>query len=163
MRFIALILAVALLTGLPRFLRADDDFVCLVTNAPDVAFVPPSPYESLETTSNAIFLFGTADLWTVVNTRWQPLNGNKIPYFSQGYDAKEDPDPRLQVVARRLDKQVPLQWADWANGGGVGWELKDNFLVTGVGQLDPGCWEISAHFNPSREKIATLSFTVIVE
>ena len=42
-------------------------------------------------------------------------SGNKLPYFSRDLDGQTEADPRLAVVARRLDSTQPLVWADWVN------------------------------------------------
>jgi len=46
-------------------------------------------------------------------------------------------------------------------GGPVGGEVQ-GFMVTSLPIPTAGCWEITAHFTPARDKIHTLTYTVRV-
>ena len=81
----------------------------------------------------------------------------------QGYDAMKETEPRLTVVARRLDRPEPLVWNGSANYGGEGEELAGMFMVTGMDIPSAGCWEIAAHYVQSFDNIQTLTYTVWVE
>jgi hypothetical protein len=158
---LAAILALAA-TSAP--LHAAGEFVCPVTQPPNPAFVPPPPYK-LQPAINGSFYIGTPGLWAQVITHWSPGNGRKLPYFRQGFDMSKENDPRMVVVARRLDKSVPLVWANWVNSGRVtSYPVPEgDFIVTGVGDLDRGCWEIAARYFPTRDNVQTLTYTVLVE
>jgi hypothetical protein len=106
-----------------------------------------------------------------VSTHWSlGYTSNKLPFFSEDFIfGKSDNDPRLAVVARRLDSPAPLVWSDWANGSipiPQVPELKNpdqhGFMVTSLPIPTVGCWEITAHYTPARDKSHTLTYTVWV-
>jgi hypothetical protein len=139
---------------------AADRQSCPVTRASARPFVPPSPYS----TGQHEFLYGSPALWTVLHAEWHVHSGGKLPYFRQGYDWMKEKEPRLTVVARRLDGNAPLVWNGWANNGSIeGRGPAGMFMVTGLDIPSPGCWEIAAHYAESRDKIQTLTYTVWVE
>jgi hypothetical protein len=136
---------------------------CPVTKASDRAFVPPAPYRTM--VGSGGFVVGTLALWTVIGPHSRVQDLSKLPYFRQGYDWMKEKDPRLTVVARRLDGQYPMVWNGWANNGNAsvagGGEVM--FMVTGLDIPAAGCWEIAAHYVPSPDNIQTLTYTVWVE
>jgi hypothetical protein len=91
---------------------------CAVTRPSDRGFVPP-PYNSAKL-GNDEFFWGTPALWRVICSNWHIHSGGKLPYFRKGYNAMKEKDPRLVVVARRLDKVEPMVWNGWANMAGAG-------------------------------------------
>jgi hypothetical protein len=138
---------------------------CPVTKAPDQQFKPPFGYH-VSTGNDGRFLLGTPDLWVLVSPHWKlGLTGRKLPYFSQSFlYGKSEVDPRLAVVARRLDSPAPLVWSDWVNGAGSGNGDPNNhgFMVTSLPIPTEGCWEITARYTPARGKIQVLTYTVWV-
>ena len=140
---------------------------CPVTKAPDNPFIPPPPYRA-HVLNGGGFLYGTPALWTIVGPSW---SGSKLPFFSRNFDWKKENDPRLSVVAMRLDGPSTLIWSDWVNSGGPPYttnglidDYTDNgFMVTAINLPTPGCWEISAHYTPGRGRTQTLTYTVWVE
>jgi hypothetical protein len=158
------VLLLALVTGVPHASLADGKQGCRVTAAPDPPFVPPPPFRERAGTDE--FLYGTPALWAVVQRHWQvhAFDGQKLPYFPQGYDSTKEHSPRLTVVARRLDGPDPLVWAGWANGAGATeGTTKVSFITTGLSIPAAGCWEITAHYIPSPSDSRTLTYTVWVE
>jgi hypothetical protein len=158
--------------SLTAFAAGDED-TCPVTKAPVQQFNPPSGYHPYSG-SDGRFLLGTADLWVLVTPHWKlGGTGRKLPYFSQNFVfGKSEGDPRLAVVARRLDSAAPLVWSDWVNGGGPSYSPPDTrpsdpndhgFMVTSLPIPTAGCWEITARYAPAREKIQVLTYTVWVE
>ena len=160
-RILSSLCSLAFATGFPVLSLADGLHGCPVTKAPDSVFVPPAPYRG--DVGSGQFLYGTPDLWTVIHNRWRVHGGSKLPYFRQGFDAKKEPDPQLSVVARPLDGPDPIVWAGWANSASIDETPQGMFMVTGLSIPTAGCWEISAHYTVSREKIHTLTYTVWVE
>jgi hypothetical protein len=141
---------------------AADRESCPVTRPSDRPFVPPAPYSAR--VGNDEFLYGTSALWTIVYPGWHVHSGGKLPFFRQGYDWVKERDPRLTVVARRLDGEAPLVWNGWANNGSIeGRGIAGMFMVTGIDIPAAGCWEIAAHYLESRGNIQTLTYTVWVE
>jgi hypothetical protein len=78
-----------------------------------------------------------------------------MPFFRQGYDWMKEKDPRLTVVARRLDSNAPLVWNGYANNASIEGEgAAGMFMTTGVDIPASGCWEITAHYLASPEILA---------
>ncbi len=156
------VLFLAFAARFPHPSLAEGKAGCPVTRAPDPRFVPPPPFNG-ESLGSGEFFYGTPALWAMVESRWQihGFSGSKLPYFRQGFDASKERDPRLSVVARRLDRPEQMVWAGWANSGGIS-DL-GSFMVTGLTIPAAGCWEIAAHYAPARGKIQTLTYTVWVE
>jgi len=147
---------------------AGNEDTCPVTKAPVQQFIPPLGYHPLPENYGS-FLLGTPDLWVLVFSHWKlGLTGNKLPYFSQNFIyGKTEVDPRLAVVARRLDSPAPLVWSDWVNGGGPPYSPPGDpndhgFMVTSLPIPTAGCWEITARYAPARDKIQILTYTVWV-
>ncbi len=158
------ILFLAFVASVPRASLADSKQVCQVTAAPDPPFVPPPPFRA--DSGNGEFLYGTPALWAVVQRHWQVhgFDGQKLPYFRQGYDSAKDHNPRLTVVARRLDAPEQMVWAGWANGAGfTEGGTKVSFITTGMSIPTAGCWEIAAHYASPDGNGQTLTYTVWVE
>jgi hypothetical protein len=151
---------------IPRAFAAGTEAECPVTQAPAQPFVPPKGYH---VDPGADFALGTLGLWANVDTHWKlNFNQNKIPFFSEDYIfGKSDFNPRLAVVARRLDSPAPLVWSDWVNGGGPPYSPPGDpndhgFMVTGLPIPTVGCWEITAHYTPACDKRYTLTYAVWV-
>jgi len=161
-RFLFLLVSLAFWTIFPTAFAAGSEDACPVTKAPDGY----GPY----TGNDRRFLLGTPDLWVLVTPRWKlGLTGRKLPYFSQSFVyGRSEADPRLAVVARRLDSPAPLVWSTWVNGAGPpysppGDPNNHGFMVTSLPIPTAGCWEITAHYTPQRDKAQTLTYTVLVE
>ena len=155
------LLTLSLAASFPHVSSADGKSGCPVTKAPDPPFVPPAPYHADNATGE--FLYGTPALWAVVATNWHVHGGSKLPYFRQDFDATKERDPRLSVVARRLDGPDAMVWAGWANSGSGAENIGKGFMVTGLEIPTEGCWEIAAHYSPAPTRIQTLTYTVWVE
>jgi len=136
---------------------------CPVTKAPDPPFLPPQPYRANPGTGG--FLFGTPALWAVVFPHWRVHGpgGSKLPYFRQGYDSRNERNPDLTVVARRLDGPDQTVHAGPANSASFNGAMERMFMVTGLDIPAAGCWEIAARYATAPDKIQTLSYTVWVE
>jgi hypothetical protein len=140
---------------------AADNIGCAVTVAPSPTFNPPTPFAP----SPQTFWLGDASLWTRVPTDAWHVGGRKLPYWHEGFDAKKENEPRLSVVARRLDGPAPLIWAPLASGA-TAYRTDatiDMAMLTGLDIPTAGCWEISAHYGSIDAKEHTLTYTVRVE
>jgi len=170
-RILFFIFAAALPVGAPHPLFAASNSTCAVTKAPEPPFIPPRQWEPESSRDGGHFLFGTPGLWALVHNHWKlHLDGTKLPYFSEHYEWRNEPDPRMVVLARRLDATGDLVWADWVNGAGPSHRFsepidptKPGFMVTSLQIPTAGCWEITARYAPVRGKFETLSYTVLVE
>ena len=117
---------------------AADRWSCPVTRPPVHPFVPPAPYSAGAGENE--FLYGSPALWTVICPNWHIHSGGKLPFMRQGYDWMKEKDPRLTVVARRLDRSEPLVWNGWANNASIeGQGLAGMFMVTGIDIPSAGC------------------------
>jgi len=169
-RILFFVLAVALLLGVPRASLAEGNHTCAVTKAPVPPFTPPRRWGTEGSRDGEYFFFGSPGLWALVHNYWRlHLDGTKLPYFSEHYEWKNEPDPRMVVVARRLDAPAGLVWADWVNGAGPSHRYsepvdptKPGFMVTSLQIPMAGCWEITARYTPVRGKVEILSYTVLV-
>src|SRR5258708_5551646 len=153
------VLFLMLAAGFRHASLADGKGGCAVTKVPHPPFVPPPPFDG-ETLGSDGFYYGTSALWAIVHPHWRVYGGGKLPYFRQGYDWLQEKDPRLTVVARRLDGPERMVWAGWASNANAA--NKKSFMVTGLSVPTAGCWEIAAHYSPARENIQTLTYTVWV-
>ena len=136
---------------------------CPVTrNSQPKSFVPPAPYLP----HSGEFLYGSNSLWTdvaddvrAVAAGGQGLLSLKLVYWRAGFDWLKESNPKLAVVARRLDGLAPLVWADAAHG--VKFPENDGpegmAMMTGIAFPTEGCWEISANYQGQ-----TLSYVVSV-
>ena len=112
---LAVLMSAIINATVSNVLAADEAFVCPVTTMPNPPFEPPfSPYgteyrEFRQTSS--LFYVGTPDLFMRFDNRWDAAYSRKMPFFSQGFNAKEESSPRLAVVARRLDAPDPRSCA----------------------------------------------------
>ena len=140
-----------------------DERDCPVTKPSEHSFVPPAPYKS--SVGGDGFLYGTAKLWTLMHPGWRVHSGGrKLPYFRQGFDSMAEMNPRLNVVARRLDGDGPLVWNDWTNSAFIkGQGAEGMFMTTGVDIPVSGCWEITARYAAGRDNIQTLTYVVWVD
>jgi hypothetical protein len=91
------------------------------------------------------------------------FHGSKLPFFRQGYNSRNERNPDLTVVARRLDglsKTVRAARANMASRDGT---IEGMFMVTGLEIPTAGCWEIAARYAPSPDEVTrTLTYTVWV-
>ena len=170
-RILLFAIMLALPVGAPRASFADSNSTCAVTKAPDPPFIPPPQWKAESSRDGQYFFFGTPGLWALVHIHWRlHLDGTKLPYFSEHYDWKNEGDPRMVVLARRLDAPGGLVWADWVNGASPSFRppepmdpTKPGFMVTSLQLPTAGCWEITARYAPMRRKVEILSYTVLVE
>jgi hypothetical protein len=131
---------------------------CPVTKPPDPPFAPPSPYPAA---SGVSFYVGKPKLWVLVfPSPWRGLPvwpegyRQKIVWWSEGYNAKVDSLPAIEISGRRLDGDAPPMVVTGANGS---WTTVD-FIMSGVNFPTTGCWEITGKF-----KGAKVRFVVLIE
>jgi hypothetical protein len=124
----------AVMTGFPN---------CPVTQPPQPAFTPPSPWPSLPP-ENQKFWFGNAGLWTMLpfSGSWRQLAiSEKFWWWSEEFDVDEDETPDLKVTARRLDGTAPIFQESKAVNGYA--ETYHWAMLSGVKLPSPGCWEFT--------------------
>jgi hypothetical protein len=118
---------------------------CPITKPSDSSFVPPMPYPA-EAPSGGFF-FGTPKLWALLWSDWQRAtnSGNKTIWWSEGYNGKTDPQPKLVITGQRLNThEQPVVVTDHGNGAWI--EGKPYYFITaGVPLPGAGCWQITAH------------------
>jgi hypothetical protein len=135
---------------------------CPITQAPEVAFVPPEPYPPEPPARYADeFWYGTPELWTMLGTgaTWNglPLDKQgytqKIFWWSQDFNVKEDPFPAFTVILERLDvPSAPIIAAEKATNAFADFGTA---MLTGVELPTLGCWKITGQYQE-----AELSFVV---
>jgi hypothetical protein len=118
---------------------------CPVTVPPNPGFVPPDPYPA-DHPDESLVWYGTAELWTALD-----VNGNHGPrkevWWSVNFPGGEfEINPELLVTATRLDTTESETTSNNAQATnaftpGEGW-----FMMTGIGSLGPGCWEVTASY-----------------
>jgi len=135
---------------------------CPVTVPQVPAFVPPAPYDSLNS-FNDHFWFGANSLWTLIplNGVWGALPHNpagytqKILWWRDGYVWDQEPEPNLIVTGERLDESAPaltVSKATNAYASDVG-----SAMMVGVDFPTLGCWKITGKYGG-----AELSFVIWV-
>ena len=136
---------------------------CPLTVPQNPAFVPPAPYDTLNSFKD-YFWFGSNSLWTTVpqNGIWEGLPFNpsagytqKVLWWRDGYVWTDEPEPNLIVTGERLDAKAPPLRASKATNAYAG-DIGSAILV-GVDILTAGCWKITGQYNNSE-----LSFVVWV-
>lgn len=120
---------------------------CPVTLPPNTPFTPPEPYPSTAPYSGN-FWFGTKDLWTALpaNGTWpQLLYGEKVFWWREGYNASEEPQPELAMVARRLDGSTDSAYSGppATNASHIDFNTA---MLLGFQVGTPGCWEITGRY-----------------
>ena len=120
--------------------------------------------------SNGDFYFGTPKLSVYVLNG--PIGrGEKIALFSEGYDWRADPRPKLSLSLKRLDALAPVLVNNDnrdpypPNGSDVvGFfpatgsysPTSGSFIMSGVNFPSAGCWEITARRKNEEVKIVYL-------
>jgi hypothetical protein len=156
---ICILASATVLATIAHPIQARSGSGCAVTAASNHPFIPPPPYDKHLAPPD--FWLGTPSLWTIIHPGTWKLganNGAKLPYWRQGFDAEKERDPRLIVVARRLDGPAPLVWSAWANSANADNTPAGMAMVTGFDIPMEGCWEISARYRDQ-----TLTYTVLVK
>jgi hypothetical protein len=123
---------------------------CPITERPVRAFVPPPRFPAAAP-GGAAFWYGSDELWTVVNDDglWGGVRddsggyGNKSFWWSTAYKVDEEPQPALQVRARRLDGPETAQSGEATNAAAsdIG-----SAMLTGLTVPTSGCWELTGSY-----------------
>ena len=140
----------------------ESTFTCPLTVPQVPAFVPPAPYDSLNSFKDH-FWFGSNALWTIVPSSgtWGslPLNPSgytqKILWWRDGYVWDQEPEPNLIVTGERLDaSSSPLSASKATNAyaSDIG-----SAMLVGVDFPTHGCWKITGKYND-----VELSFVILV-
>jgi hypothetical protein len=74
-----------------------------------------------------------------------PRFRQKTAWWRKGCDWQTEPNPRLTVTGRRLDKPAPPLAADHAGNAFV--ERNQPWMRIGIFVPTYGCWEITGHYN----------------
>lgn len=136
---------------------------CRVTQPPSPAFEPPEgPGERLREDARW-FWVGSPALWTTLEADglWADLPHHehgytqKRPFWSEGYNWREEQDPDLVLTGRRLDGNETMTDTGASNAYHPDY---GSMIMTGFVLPAAGCWEITAEY-----KDASLSFVVWVE
>lgn len=130
---------------------------CPVTTPASSTFEAPEPF-SRHAPWDGLFWYGTEGLWTALHTDgvWAGLPDNpegytqKIMWWSDRFNLKEEQQPALVVSGRRLDaKSAPLKFYGATNA------MADDIgeaMLTGVDFPTLGCWEVTGQYKKSELK-----------
>ena len=136
---------------------------CPLTTPPNPPFIPPSPYDTLNSFKD-YFWFGSSSLWTVLpqNGVWNGLPFSpsagytqKVLWWRDGYVWTDEPEPNLIVSGERLDASAtPLRASKATNAyaSDIG-----SAMMVGVEIPTMGCWKITGQYNGTE-----LSFVIWV-
>jgi hypothetical protein len=134
---------------------------CPVTKPPAQPFIPPPPYWTDHQPDR--FWYGTESLWTLLDVpgTWR-VGGRKVcrtklVYWTQGFDWRREPEPKLTVTARRLDREAPSVAEEHANAVFVTGP-QPAAMMTGIDIPSTGCWKLTAQYRDQK-----LSFVVSVQ
>jgi hypothetical protein len=101
-------LALACSTGTDAATRE----TCPITIPPQPVFVPPAPYPAEAPPLYQSVWYGTAELWTMLDTDgevWHPMTdghfGDKTFWWSQSFEWRNELQPAITIDARRLDRE----------------------------------------------------------
>jgi len=113
---------------------------------------PPELYDAV--------WYGTPELYTMINpdgksskNRW--LGGEKTLWWSKDFSVSTEPEPGIEVRARRLDGEATYESDQTTHG------IRDDigdFMLGGVTIPEPGCWELTATYRG-----ASLSYVIWVD
>lgn len=134
---------------------------CPVTLPGEQPFSPPAPYPSTYPYEGRTW-YGSASLWTGLpdDGRWdQLLHGDKAFWWREGYSGSDEPQPRLWMMATRLDGAGSVEQEPPATNAyhrDFNWAMLSGFSVP-----EAGCWEITGHYDAGGE-VQSLTFVVSV-
>lgn len=133
---------------------------CPVTTLGKGAFKPESQTPDGPPELYGAVWYGTPQLYTMINAdgkssknRW--LGGEKTFWWSENFSISTEPDPRIEVTARRLDGEAAYKSGETTNG------MRDDiadFMLVGVTIPEPGCWELTATYRDT-----SLSYVIWVD
>ena len=145
--------------------RKEVSKACPVSKPPAQPFVPPAPYWTDHGPDR--YWYGTESFWTLLGVqgtwhiRSNVLEGEggyraKLTYWRRGFDWRREPEPKLVVIAKRLDREAPPVAAAPASVVFVTTERPA--MMTPIDIPSTGCWELTAQYGSHR-----LSFVVSVQ
>jgi hypothetical protein len=150
---------------------------CLTTRAPNPPFVPPSQY--LFDAPKGAFWYGSDQLWTALgfDGKWimrdNVLHGKgyrtKLTFWARGFDWHTELEPKLVIIAKRLDGDASSVVVAHANAVFIpsrsavpivsaNVPVAAPGMMTGIDIPSAGCWEVTAQYGGY-----TLVFVVSVE
>jgi hypothetical protein len=149
---------------------------CLTTLAPNPPFAPPPQYQT--NVPEDSFWYGADQLCTALgfDGNWRMrdnvLHGKgyrtKLTFWSRGFDWRKEFEPKLVIVAKRLDVEAPSVVVAHANAVFIpshgAAAIAPTFargvapVMTAIDIPTTGCWEVTAHYGGH-----TLPFIVSVE
>lgn len=123
-------------------------------------FLAPEPLEPIAPWKG-LFWFGSEHLWTALHDDgvWAGLPEShhgytqKIMWWSTLYNLPDEPEPALEVSARRLDENAPPLFFHGATNA-IAADIGEAML-TGVDFPTLGCWEVTGQY-----KKTSLTFVV---
>lgn len=133
-------------------LSGDVPSTCSLTKPSEHPFVPPTPYPSVGS-----FCIGSNKLWTNITadgiwsglphyTREDSRFRQKLFWWHEGYDWRNENPPELTVRGIRLDAPAPpIDMDEHANAGWTS-DRDHAFIVVGVFIPTVGCWKLTGQY-----------------
>jgi hypothetical protein len=141
---------------------------CLTTRAPNPPFLPRAPYQV--DAPQKMFWYGTDRLWTALGSdgKWHMRNNimkgkgyrTKLTFWRRGFDWRTEAEPKLVVVATRLDGDAPKLIMAPVNVVFIP-SREAAGIMTGIDIPSAGCWEVTAQYGGPGGH--SLTFVVSVE
>lgn len=148
--------------------RADQPFVCPVTQPTTPPFTAPAPYPP---PPDGYFWHGADALWTglPLDGVWWGLPkqadgsfGQKLFVWRAGYDPVQEPQPALIVSGRRLDGDAPPLTGHIPATHAFAPDIH-SAMLTGLTIPAAGCWEVTATYAAANGDSPALTFVVAIE
>ena len=139
---------------------------CPVTTRPARPFIPPPEYRRTELPEH-LFFIGTNELFTSIHEPmiwyWRPHSSGlilteKVFWYRQDYDWRQEPIPKIKVTGKRIDGPAPPLELPYGRPTHAIFSPDFSSMLTGVYVPVPGCWEITGDYEGNK-----VSFVVWVE
>jgi hypothetical protein len=94
---------------------------------------------------------------------WQGATngGNKTVWWSEGFNGKADPQPKLLITGQRLDRHdPPVVVTDHGNGAWIEGRPY-HFITAGAKLPGPGCWQDHSAALRGRTQVRSLAGPLI--
>jgi hypothetical protein len=135
---------------------------CAMT-VPDPVLVPPRGYVQVPPAYDEAAWYGSGHLWAMLDRTgetWGPYPAGDGPFpqktfwWSTDWVPKEEEEPAITVIGRRLDGAGSFRFGDPGTNATADFGTA---MLVGVDVPSVGCWEITGHY-----RNASLSYVVLV-
>lgn len=117
--------------------------VCVVTKPGVPGFTPPPPYNP-EPSSDGGEWYGTAELWTVLNSDGSYPPRKSVWWSTNFQGGAVEPSPELEVTWRRLFESALVIEGERTTNAFT--PQDGSFMIAGFDPPHSGCWEVTATY-----------------